>query len=227
MNIGIIGTGMVGKTIAAHLAGLGHDVMMGTRDVNTTLAGTAKDVAGNPPFAEWQKLHPSVKLGSFQEAARHGEVIFSATSGSAALDPLKQAGAENMRGKILIDISNPLDFSRGMPPTMSICNTDSLGEQVQRAFPDVRVVKTLNTVNAFMMVNPRQIADGDHTIFVSGNDPAAKSAVAGYLREWFGWKDIIDLGDITTARGTEMILPVWVRLYGLLKTPLFNFKVVR
>jgi predicted dinucleotide-binding enzyme len=227
MRIGIIGTGMVGKALAAKLVSIGHDVMMGTRDVGTTLASASKDVGGNPPFAEWQKQNAKVKLGTFADAARHGEVVISATSGAASLEPLKLAGPANMKGKILIDISNPLDFSKGMPPTLTVCNTDSLGEQIQRAFPDVKVVKTLNTTNAYMMVNPRAVGNGDHTMFVCGNDASAKAAVTGYLKEWFGWSDVIDLGDITSSRGTEMILPIWVRLFGILKTPAFNFKVVR
>lgn len=227
MKIGIIGTGVVGKTIAAKLADIGHDAMIGTRNVTATLASTAKDVGGNPPFPEWQKQHARVKLGTFADAARHGEIVVSATSGTASLEPLKLAGAANLKGKILIDISNPLDFSKGMPPTLSVCNTDSLGEQVQRAFPDVKVVKTLNTTNAVMMVTPRSLANGDHTMFVCGNDAAAKSTVTRYLKEWFGWSDVIDLGDISASRGTEMILPAWIRLFGMLKTPAFNFKIVR
>jgi predicted dinucleotide-binding enzyme len=227
MKIGIIGTGVVGKTHAGKLADLGHDVMIGTRDVNKTLARPDKDLGGNPPFAEWQKQHTKVKLGTFAEATSHGEVIINATSGTGALEALKLAGAANLKGKILIDISNPLDFSKGFPPSLTVCNTDSLGEQIQRAFPDTKVVKTLNTTNALLMVNPRQLAGGDHSIFVSGNDTAAKATVTGYLKEWFGWKDIIDMGDMTSARGTEMLLPIWVRLYGLLKTPAFNFKIVR
>jgi len=227
MKIGIIGTGMVGKSLAAKLVDIGHDVMMGTRDVAKTLASAAKDYAGNLPFGEWQKQHPKVKLGTFVDTAKHGEVIISATSGAASIDPLKLAGASNLKGKILMDISNPLDFSKGMPPFLSVCNTDSLGEQVQRAFPDTKVVKTLNTTNAFMMVNPGSLANGDHTMFVCGNDAGAKAAATGYLKEWFGWKDIIDVGDITSARGTEMLLPIWVRLYGILQTPAFNFKIAR
>lgn len=227
MKIGIIGTGMVGKALAVKLVEIGHDVMIGTRNLSQTLARTEKDMGGNPPFAEWQKQHSKVKLGTFEQAAQHGEVIISATSGAAALTPLKLAGAANLKGKILMDISNPLDFSMGMPPTLSVCNTDSLGEQIQRTFPDVKVVKTLNTTNALMMVNPRQLVGGDHTMFVSGNDAGAKSMVTGYLKDWFGWKDVIDLGDISTARGTEMLLPIWIRLYGVLKTPAFNFKIVR
>jgi 8-hydroxy-5-deazaflavin:NADPH oxidoreductase len=227
MKIGIIGTGMVGKALAAKLVEIGHDVMIGTRNVSQTLTRTEKDAGSNPPFSEWQKQHPKVRLGTFEQAAQHGEVIISATSGAAALAPLKLADAANLKGKILMDISNPLDFSMGMPPTLSVCNTDSLGEQIQRSFPDVKVVKTLNTTNASMMVNPRQLVGGDHTMFVSGNDAAAKSMVISYLKDWFGWKDVIDLGDISTARGTEMLLPIWIRLYGILKTPAFNFKIVR
>ena len=136
-------------------------------------------------------------------------------------------GAKHLDGKILIDVANPLDFSRGMPPSLTVCNTDSLGEQIQRAFPAVKVVKTLNTTNAFVMVDPAQVAGGDHTLFVSGNDAAAKTRVTELLEGWFGWKQVIDLGDITTARGTEMLLPIWIRLMGALKTPMFNFKIVR
>ena len=190
MRIGIIGTGMVGKALAAKLVEIGHDVVMGTRNVGQTLARPEKDRATNQTFAEWHKQNAKVKLGTFQDAARHGEVVISATSGAASLDPLKQAGAANLKGKILMEVSNPLDFSKGMPPTLSVCNTDSLGEQIQRAFPDVKVVKTLNTTNASMMINPRKVADGDHTMFVCGNDAAAKTAVTGYLKEWFGWKKI-------------------------------------
>jgi predicted dinucleotide-binding enzyme len=127
---------------------------------------------------------------------------------------------------VLIDIANPLDFSKGMPPTLSVCNTDSLGEQIQRAFPQVKVVKTLNTMNANLMVNPALLS-GDHDVFVSGNDPAAKAQVTNFLKQQFGWKSVIDLGDITTARGVEMTLPIWLNLFGVLQTPLFNFKIVR
>ncbi len=227
MRIGIIGTGVVGRSLAAKLADINHDVMMGTRNVKQTVSRPEKDRVTSQTFAEWHQQHAKVRLGSFEEAARHGEVLISATAGSASLDPLKQAGAADMKGKILMDISNPLDFSKGMPPTLSVCNTDSLGELIQRSFPDVKVVKTLNTTNASMMTNPGQLAKGDHTMFICGNDGAAKTTVIGYLREWFGWKDIIDLGDITHARGMEMILPIWIRLFGLLKTPVFNFKIVR
>ena len=226
MRIGIIGTGVVGKTIAAKLNEVGHDVMIGTRNVSATLSRPNKDMMG-ATFSEWHKKHPAVKLGTIAEAAKHGEIVINATAGAAALEPLQLAGAQNLSGKILIDISNPLDFSKGMPPTLTVCNTDSLGEQIQRAFPDTKVVKTLNTLNALMMINPGQLAGGDHTLFVCGNDAPARATVTGYLKEWFGWKDVMDLGDVSAARGMEMILPIWVRLLGVLKTPAFNFKIVR
>jgi predicted dinucleotide-binding enzyme len=218
---------MVGQIIASALAAKGHSVMMGTRDVRMTLERDQKTAATRLTLAEWHRQNPQVRLGIFAEAAALGEVIFNATNGFGALPALESAGEANLDGKILIDISNPLDFSQGMPPTLFISNTDSLGEQIQRRFPGLKVVKTLNTVNAYLMVNPQQLAGGDHTLFVSGNDLEAKARVTQYLRDWFGWKDVIDLGDITTARGTEMLLPIWVRLWGALQTPVFNFKVVR
>jgi hypothetical protein len=167
-----------------------------------------------------------VQLGTFAQAAAHGELIINATNGFAALDILRSVGEANLGGKTLIDISNPLDFSKGMPPTLFVKDTDSLGEQIQRAFPQVKVVKTLNTMTASVMVNPGRLGGGDHTVFVSGNDAAAKAQVTELLTS-FGWRDIIDVGDITTARGTEMLLPIWIRLMGALQTPFFNFKIVK
>jgi predicted dinucleotide-binding enzyme len=136
------------------------------------------------------------------------------------------AGAENLDGKILIDVSNPLDFSKGFPPTLTVCNTDSVGEQIQRAFPGLKVVKTLNTTTCTVMVDPSRVP-GEHDLFVSGDDAGAKATVTAFLKREFGWKHVIDLGDITTARGTEMVLPLWVRLYGAFQSPFFNFHVVR
>jgi predicted dinucleotide-binding enzyme len=164
--------------------------------------------------------------GTFADAAAFGEILFNCTGGMVALDALKLASAQNLRGKILIDVSNPLDFSRGMPPTLSICNTDSLGERIQREFPDVKVVKALNTVNCQLMVNPK-LVPGDHDVFMSGNDQGAKSQVEGILKDWFGWKIVIDLGDISSARGTEMLLPIWLRLLSKYQSPMFNFKIVK
>lgn len=226
MRFGILGTGVVGKTIAVRLDGLGHDVIVGTRNPEETLSRTDPDQYGNPPFGAWQEEHPEVRLGTFAEAAAHGDMVVNATAGAVSLEALEQAGEDNLNGKILIDIANPLDFSKGMPPTLLVSNTDSLGEQIQRRFPEAKVVKTLHTMNAYVMVDPAQLAATDHTVFVSGDDAEAKARVSELLRS-FGWSDIIDLGDITTARGTEMVLPIWVRLFGVLQKPIYNFKIVR
>ncbi len=227
MNIGILGTGGVGQTLAAKLAAVGHTVMIGTRDVAATMAKTDPDGYGNPPFSAWSAAHPAIQVGTLAQAAAFGEVILNALSGYGTIPGLEAAGEANLGSKIIIDISNPLDFSNGMPPTLFVSNTHSLAEQIQARFPAAKVVKTLNTVTAALMVNPGLVADGDHHLFVSGSDAEAKAAVTGYLRTWFGWQHIIDLGDITTARGTEMMLPLWVRLWGALGTGVFNFKVVR
>jgi 8-hydroxy-5-deazaflavin:NADPH oxidoreductase len=168
-----------------------------------------------------------VRLDTLANAAATGEIVINALLGASALAGLTLAGEANLDGKIVLDLSNPLDFSNGMPPSLFVSNTDSLGEQIQRRFPRARVVKTLNTVNAYLMVDPRQLAGGNHTMFVSGNDADARRQVAGWLTEWFGWREVIDLGDITTARGTEMLLPLWARIWGAVKTPMFAFQVVR
>ena len=226
MKIAVLGTGMVGQALAGRLAELGHDVTVGTRDIAATMARTEPDGMGNPPYSAWAAARPAVRLATFAEAAENAELLVNATSGNVSIAALEAAGADNLAGKILIDIANPLDFSRGFPPTLFVKDTDSLGEQIQAAFPQLQVVKTLNTLTAALMVNPAQLADGDHSVFVSGNDADAKKAVVDLL-ESFGHTDVIDLGDITTARGTEMLLPVWLRLMGALNTPMFNFKIVR
>ncbi len=215
MNIGIFGTGSVGAAIGSKLIELGHTVKMGARSATNEKATAWVSGAG-----------PNASHGTFADAAAFGEVLFNATSGQGSLEALAQAGAENMRGKVLVDIANPLDFSRGMPPSLTVVNTDSLGEQIQRAFPDVRVVKSLNTMNANVMVNPA-LVPGDHDVFVSGDDAEAKAQVTTILRDWFGWRSIIDLGGIASARGVEMILPLWVNLMVVKQTPMFNFKVVQ
>jgi predicted dinucleotide-binding enzyme len=226
MRIAVFGTGMVGQALAARLAQLGHDVMVGTRDVAQALARKEPDGRGTPGFGAWHAGHPNVQVGTFPQAGAHGEILVNATSGEASLDVLRQAGAERLSGKVLIDVANPLDFSKGMPPRLTVCNTDSLAEQIQRAFPALKVVKTLNTTNASVMTNPAVVGDGNHTLFVCGNDADAKARVTELVRS-FGWKDVVDLGDITGARGAEMLLPIWLRLLGTFKSPLFNFKVVR
>lgn len=227
MNIGILGSAIVGKTLAGKLSSLGHDVVIGTRDPVAARARTAPGSFGEPPLSAFLAEHPAVALGTFAEAAAHGEIVLNATSGLASLDALALAGAANLDGKILVDLSNPLDFSRGMPPSLAVCNDDSLGERIQRAFPATKVVKTLNTVNAYLMVAPGMLAGGDHTMFVCGDDSVAKDTVTAMLKDWFGWQDVIDLGGIPMSRGTEMYLPLWARLYGALQNPMFTIKVVR
>lgn len=221
----VFGTGTVGQTLSGRLSAMGNTVIVGTRNVEDTLSRSEKDIFGNPPFAVWLENHPGVTTATFRQAAAASDIILNCTNGHASLDALESAGDLNLDDKILIDIANPLDFSKGMPPSLLVCNTDSLGEQIQRAFPLLKVVKTLNTMTAAVMVNPALI-QGDHSVFVSGNDAEAKAMVTGMLKS-FGWQEhnIIDLGDISTARGTEMLLPVWVRLMGALQTPMFNFYI--
>lgn len=226
MKIAVLGTGTVGPTIAGALSALGHDVVIGTRDPHATLARTEPGAMGGPPFAVWHAAHSRIDVATFAEAAARADLIVNATNGAGSLQALTAAGAENLAGKVLMDIANPLDFSHGFPPSLNPVNTDSLAEQIQRAFPEARVVKTLNTMTASVMVDPASVAGGDHTVFVSGNDAAAKEAVSGLLSD-FGHRDIIDLGDITTARGAEMILPIWLRVWGALGTGVFNFKIAR
>ena len=226
MNIAVLGTGMVGQALADGLDDLGHTVVVGTRDPEATSARTEPDGMGNPPFSAWHAGHAGVALATFADAAAGAELVVNATSGTASLDVLGLAGADNLAGKVLVDIANPLDFSQGFPPTLFVANTDSLGEQIQRTFPGAKVVKALNTMNAFLMVDPKQLANGDFSVFLSGDDAAAKAAVTDLLRS-FGHTDVIDLGDISTARGAEMILPLWLRLWNAVGTPMFSFKIVR
>lgn len=227
MKIAVVGTGIVGKVIAGKLNSLGHDVVMGTRDPSATLARSEPGMYGDPPVAAWIAENPGVRLATYAQAAQHAELVINATSGHGAMPALTAAGAQNLAGKVLIDISNPLDFSKGMPPTLFVCNEDSLGERIQRAFPATKVVKTLNTVNAMVMVDPARTGGGEHTMFVCGDDPAARATVTGFLKEQFGWRDVIDLGGIGNARGTEMLLPLWVRVWMATGDGTFGFRVVR
>jgi 8-hydroxy-5-deazaflavin:NADPH oxidoreductase len=212
--------------MAAALTVLGHDVLMGTRDPQATMARTGEGGRGGTPFARWHAEHAAVLLSTFAEAAAGSDIIVNATNGTGSLDALAAAGASNLAGKIIVDLANPLDSSQGFPPSLNPVNTDSLGEQIQRTFPGAHVVKTLNTMNAAIMVDPASVAGGDHSVFVSGNDAGAKTVVVDLLAE-LGHRDIIDLGDITTARGAEMILPIWLRLWGALGNADFNFKIAR
>lgn len=227
MKIGVLGTGIVGQTLSTALAAKGYEVMIGTRDVAKTLSSSEPNAMGRPGFAVWHQNHPQIRVGTFAEAAAFGEVLVNATSGSVSLAALELAGAANLAGKILMDIANDLDFSQGMPPTTRTTDQpgSSVGERIQAAFPELRVVKTLNTMNAFVMVNPSLVA-GDSTVFVNGNDAEAKRVVRGIL-ESLGWKDIFDLGNITASRAVELLLPIWLRAWGVIGNTPFNFKIVR
>jgi 8-hydroxy-5-deazaflavin:NADPH oxidoreductase len=189
-------------------------------------ARTYGDRYGNPPFRVWWRAHPQVGLGLFWQAAAYGELVVNATAGGASLEALRLADERHLDGKVLLDVANPLDFSRGTPPCLMVCNTDSLAEHIQHRFPGARVVKALNTVNTAVTADPAKVGAGDHTVFVSGNDADAKATVGDLLAS-MGWSDIIDLGDLTTARGCEMLLPLWLRLSQVLHTPMYNFKVLR
>ncbi|HEX5218014.1 MAG TPA: NAD(P)-binding domain-containing protein [Verrucomicrobiae bacterium] len=212
MKIGVLGTGMVGAAIATKLVQLGHHVTMGSRTPN------------NPAAAKWANENGiNASQGTFADAALYSELVFLCTKGEATLEVVRTAGADSFNDKIVIDVSNPLDFSRGMPPSLLMCNTESLGEHVQKALPYAKVVKALNIVNADVMVDPSK--GGNPTMLLSGNDANAKKTVTALLRD-FGWTDIVDLGDIKTARGTEMLLPAWLSLWNVIGHPHFGFRVV-
>jgi 8-hydroxy-5-deazaflavin:NADPH oxidoreductase len=223
MQIAIIGTGIVGRSVGAALARIGHEVTVGTRDPAATMERTDPD--GSRPYADWAADHPAVSLALFPEAAKRADVVVNATEGAASLAALGAAGDANLAGKVLLDVSNPLDFSEGFPPSFFVSNTDSLAEQIQRTFPDSLVVKALNTVSATVMADPATLAGGA-TLFVAGNDDDAKHTVLELLAA-LGHADVIDLGDLTAARGLEMHVALWIRLYRVLGTPIFGFKVVR
>jgi len=212
MKMGVLGSGMVAQGLSARLAELGHDVMIGTRD--------AEKLKG------WQSSNQRVVIGSFAETAGHGEMLVNATNGAASLNALRMAGEANLAGKILVDVSNPLDFSNGFPSSLTVFGIDSLGEQIQRMYPSIRVVKALNTVTARVMTHPLEVANGDHHVFVSSNDADAKAQVTDLLRS-FGWIHIFDLGDLSTSRGTEAYMLLWVRLYGAMNTSMINVKIMK
>lgn len=217
MKIAVFGTGMVGDTIGSRLIELGHQVMMGSRTAKNEKALT---------FVAKHKANASA--GTYADAAKFGEIIFNCTKGDGSIEALKLGGA-GVNGKIIVDISNPLDFSKGTPPGLipSLSNTNSLGEEIQKTFPQAKVVKTLNTMWCGLMVNPNMIGGGNHTNFICGNDAEAKANVKSLLNE-FGWKNenILDLGDITNARGSESVLPIWLRVWGATQNGAFNFKIV-
>jgi len=215
MKIAVLGTGGVGQTIGSKLVQLGHEVKMGSRS------------ASHEKGAAWVKAAgDKASLGTFGDAATFGELAFNCTSGFGSIPALESAAA-GLKGKLVVDVANPLDFSKGFPPTLFAGNTDSLGEHAQRALPDSKVVKALNHVTASLMVDAKRVAGGDHDALICGNDAEAKAQVTKILKEWFGWLSVIDLGDISKARGIESYLALWVRLYGALGTPDFNLKIMR
>lgn len=226
MRIGVLGTGMVGRAHSEKLAEKGYDVVMGTRDVNRTKGDAKPGPRGETPMKEWLENHPHVKIGTFYESADHGEMVINALHGTAVLDTLGSVKAA-LQGKALMDISNPLDYSKGMPPSLWVVNTDSLGEMVQKALPEVKVVKALNTMNAHLQADPMLVANGQHSAFICGNDASAKTEVRELMRIAYGWTDVVDLGPIVGARGMEMYLILWSHMLGAMKSPMFNVKVVK
>lgn len=216
MNIGILGTGDVGRTLALAWKKAGHTVRIAGREAEH-------------PQQAWAQAQ-GVGYGRFADVAEWAEVLVNATAGRASLQALALAlaGQEALADKVMIDVANPLDFSNGMPPSLSVVNTDSLGEQIQRNFPRLRVVKALNTLSCRFMVHPQGIEAGNHDLFICGDDAQAKATVRTLLAD-FGWADahVIDLGSIAQARGTEQLLPIWIRLWGVLGTDAFNFRIAR
>lgn len=213
MHHAVLGTGQVGLTIANHLLSRGHTVCMGSR------------TAENPKALEWAAAHgAAASTGTYPTAVEGADGVWLCVSGQAALDVVAAAGA-GLVGRVVVDVTNPLDFSRGFPPRLSVCNDDSLGERIQRAAPGARVVKSLNTLGNSLMVAPARVPGS--LVFVSGDDAEAKSTVTRWLREDFGWEEVVDLGDISTSRGAEAWLLLWTRLYGALGTADFNLALVR
>jgi len=222
MKIGIIGSGVVAQTLGTKLVELGHDVALGTRDPQKL--DEKKNMAGS--LNEWLAgVKGKAKVVTFKEAAAHGELLINATHGQNSVDALKLAEAGKVGAKTLIDTANELDFSKGFPMALA-SQTRSVSEDIQKAFPNLKVVKSLNTLGAPLMVNPKMLKGGDHTIFMAGDDPAAKTQVADLLKS-FGWTDILDLGPLMAAHGPEMYLGLWVGLYGSLKNGMINIKVQR
>jgi predicted dinucleotide-binding enzyme len=220
MKVGVLGTGVVGEAIASALVARDNFVMMGSRKAN------------NEKSAAWVKKNSKyASAGTFNEAASFADIIFICLSGEYTLDVVKDLNDQNLRNKIIVDITNPLDFTRGMPPRIleNLGNSTSLGEEIQNLLPDSYVVKTLNTVNYKLMVDARLINNGDHNLFVCGNNLDAKNKVMHLLVDSFHWKAdrLIDLGGIEMSRCVEAIVPFWVAVYQKLGTPLFNFKIVQ
>lgn len=220
MQIGILGTGTVGETIATALIHKGHEVMMGSR------------TATNEKATTWAAKNGSMASnGMFEDAALFGEVIFICVNGSIAADVLMQAGADHFMNKIVIDLTNPLEFINGMPPSLipKYANTYSLGEEIQKLLPGAKVVKALNTVTASLMIDANLVNNGNHHLFICGNEAAAKNTVKEFLHENFHWKTdyILDMGDMKNARLTEGMIPFWVGVMQAEGSAIFNFMIVK
>jgi len=212
MKIAVLGTGTAGRTLAQGLQRLGHEVTIGTRDPAATRARN-----------DWTI---DIALLPYAEVALAADLVVNVTNGQGSLSALEMVGAETLAGKVILDVANPLDFSAGFPPTLTVKDTDSLAEQIQRAFPEAHVVKALNTVNAAVMVDPSRVGDGSTTMFLAGDDASARSIVRGLL-DALGWQDVVEFEELSAARAMEMWLPFWVRLMGRLGTADFNLKIVR
>jgi predicted dinucleotide-binding enzyme len=220
MKIGVLGTGAVGETIATALLAKGHTVRMGSRTPDNEKART------------WvKKSKEQASQGDFNDTAAFGELLFLCLNGAHALDAVRTIEPENVKHKIVFDLTNPLDFSKGMPPSIidGLGNTNSLGEEIQKALPNAYIIKALNTVTAKLMVEPKLVNNGDHSLFVCGNHADAKNKAKHFLVDTFGWKpdNLIDLGGIESARGSEAYVPFWVSMMQGLGTAMFNVKVVR
>lgn len=230
MKIAILGTGNVGQSFAEKLVSLGHEVKMGTRNVSTTMERKSTDNYGSLPFGEWHSKNGEVQLMTFKDAVSESEIVINALQGATALSVIRSCNKSDFDNKIVIDISNPLDFSQGFPPSLleGLNNTNSLGEEIQKELPKAKIVKTLNTMWSGLMVNPTMINNGEHQNYICGNDKEAKEKVITLLLS-FGWSkdNILDLGDITNARGTESTLLIWTRIYGVTQNGAFNMKLVK
>jgi predicted dinucleotide-binding enzyme len=200
-KVGVLGSGEVGRRLAAGFSGRGHDVMIGSRE------------AAKPELREWLSGDGAgVTAGTFAQTAAHGDLLVLALLGNVAQEVINDAGVENFSGKVVIDAMNPLDFSSGFPPGLSIAGDDSLGECVQRALPEAKVVKAFNTIGNQYFVDP-SFGDGAPTMLIAGDDEDAKRTVADALAD-FGWSDVIDIGGIEGSRELEAICIAWVKIGG-------------
>lgn len=214
MRIAVLGTGVVGQTLGSALIECGHEVWMGSRS------------ASHDGATQWA-MRTGGHHADFRAAADNADLVINATAGQFSLVALQAAGADALGSKVIVDVSNPLDFSNGFPPTLTVSNTTSLAEEIQSAFPHTKVVKTLNTVTAEVMVAPSALGD-KHAVFLASDHDQARTPVLQLLSE-LGWKagQVVDLGDLSGARGMEMYLPLWVRLYQSSGSAIFNVEIVR